>query len=270
MKNKILTVLIVLFTMFNSTAQASVESDLLSSLIDSNEELVFNAINHVVITENQAPLGPSPGDFFVVNGFGLLNSQLENIELTYSYNIAGAYTRYDANENKLFFNHGLNVPTVTNQLALYMDTISPVHSGADENSASSYTDGLRIATMEVFSIEGEEGFFSPTGGADQITFRLIDSDKEQYGFGNSELLFKISSEILLADIVNNQPQAFNFGAFDFNCGALDNPYDSCSREFGTGELFVEFDREEVFVPVPPAIGLFLTGLGLLGWTDKRK
>jgi hypothetical protein len=261
--------------MFNSTAQASIESDLLSSLIDSNEEISFNAINHVVVTENVLPLGPSPGDFFVGNGYGTLNAQIENVELTYSYNIAGDFTRFDPSTNRLYFNHGKNVPNVTNQITLYMDTITPDHAGADESIASSYTDGLRIATMEVFSVEGEEGFFSPIGGADQITFKLIDSDKEQYDFGTNDLFFKISSQILLADIVivDGQPQvqAFNFGAFNSECGALDNPFDSCSREFGEGEIFLrEFGTGEVVLPVPPALGLFLTGFGLLGWMGKRK
>ncbi len=266
MKNKILPVLIASLSMFNSTAQASIESDVLSSLINSNEEISFSAINHVLVTEKQAPLGPSPGDFFVGNGFGTLNLQRDDIELTYSYNIAGAFTGYEVSEQKLFFNHGLDIPEVTNQLTLYMDTVTT----ADENNASSYTDGLRIATMEVFPVEGEEGFFSPIGGGDRITFRLIDSDKEQYGFGTNDLFFKISSQILLADIVDGQPQAFNFGAFDSKCGGFDNPYDSCSREFGTGEIFLEFEAGEVVVPVPPALGLFLTGFGLLGWMGKRK
>lgn len=231
-------------------------------------EYTFDAINHVQISETVDPLGPSPGDTFIANGYGVLNYPSSFIELTYYYNIAGRII--DATEDgKLIFEHGIEMDGVSNQLDLYIDFFSD----ADENNADSYTDSYKILTMEVLPLAEEKGYFNLlTGqGEDQITFKLIDSDKERFGIVNNDLLLKISSQIMLADFSNGFPEAFNFGAFDFNCGPLENPFDSCSREHGNAIITMayEADSDIAEAPIPPAFGLFLTGLGLFSWMAKR-
>jgi hypothetical protein len=207
---------------------------------------------------------PSPGDTFITNGYGVLDTPFDNIELTYSYNIAGTFTAYDAEQDKLFFNHGFSEPGVSNQLMLFVDT----GLDADEDIATSFTNGLQIATMDAVVGNSDEigyiGLFSGRG-EDKVTFKLSDSDLERYGFSSDTVLLnKITTEITFAEFVDEQLQGFDFGAFGSSCGPLENPHNSCSREIGTSRLVLSS------VPVPASLGLFLSGFGLLGWLKKRK
>jgi hypothetical protein len=258
------TILLLFFTGFFSTAHAS----LVVRLAKANTQDTgynFSAINHVLISDSVDPLGPSPGDTFIANGFGVLDSQSEFVELTYSYNIAARFTGA-TQDGKLLFEHGIEMEGVSNQLELYVDIITPFHSRANENDAASYTDGSKSLTMEVLPLADEKGFFNLlTGqGKDRITFKLIDSEKEENGIVNNDLLLKISSEVMLVDFSSGlSPEAFNFGAFDNACGSLENPLDSCSREAGKARLTM------AHAPIPSAFGLLLTGFGLLSWVTKR-
>jgi hypothetical protein len=277
--NKIpLTLLAVTLSLLNTSIQASeVQSPsfspgeaLLLSLINNGAASNFSAINHTIINETTYPNSfPSPGDTFVTNGYGVLVPSFAGMELTYSYSISGVFTDYD-NEGKLFFNH-VTTPDVSNQLVLYIDSaINPDTLNADEDNDESYTDGLKIATMDLVIDDGhgETGYLqqSTNTGKDIVTFKLSESDMQEYGFSSDTVLLnKISSVITLADVVDEGFQAFDFGAFGSNCGPLDNPYNSCAREIGTSELVLASA-----VPVPASLGLFLSGFGLLGWLKKRK
>ena len=266
-----LTLLTATLSLLNTSVQASEALDfsflprvVLLSLI--NQEIVtnFNAINHTLITETADPQAPSPGDTFLTNGFGVLDTPFNNIELSYSYNIAGTFTAYDQEQDKLLFNHGFAEPGVTNQLMLYFDTTPD----ADEDVASSYTNGIKIATMDVVvdnnDAIGYIGLFSGVG-EDKVTFKLSDSDLVWYGFSSDTVLLnKITTNITFVDFVGGQPQGFDFGAFGSDCEPLENPYNSCSREVGTSKLVLSP------VPIPASLGLFLSGFGLLGWLKKRK
>ncbi len=274
-----LAILTAILTIFNTSAYAvTVEpaaspqaKDLLFQLIDKSAGTSFNAINHTIINEAAAPGFPSPGDTFVTNGYGVLTPSLFGMELTYSYSIAGTFTGYDREQDKLFFNHGLTVPGVSNQMELYLDsTINPSTLNANESNASSYTDGVKIAVLDIVPTDAGTGFLkASTGtGKDVVTFKLTDSYMEQFGLSeNTVLLNKITSDISLIDLVDGQPQAFNFGAFSGSgsgCGGLNKPYDSCAREVGTSEIVLSS------VPVPASLGLFLSGFGMLGWLKKRQ
>lgn len=259
------TILLLFLIGFFSTAHASLAVRLAKENTTQDTGYSFNAINHVLISDTIGPLGPSPGDTFIANGYGVLDYQSDFVELTYSYNIALRFT--DATQDgKLFYEHGIEMEGVSNQLELYVDVITPFHSGANENDAASYTDGFKSLTMEVLPLADEKGFFNLlTGqGKDQITFKLIESEKEKNGIVNNDLLLKISSELMLVDFSSGlPPEAFNFGAFDFACGPIENPLDSCSREAGKARLTM------AHTPIPSAFGLLLTGFGLLSWVAKR-
>ncbi len=267
MKKTILPLTISTLLLFSNPSQASVESKTLLGML--NNKVAFNAINHVVITDNLSIPGkgiPSPGDFFTGTGYALIDANIDGLQLTASYNIAGAFTGYDPATGKLSFNHGLSVPGISNQMTVYLDNFTT----ADEHDALTYTDGLKIATFDVVP-DTKGGYFTQSGGADNLTFKLVDSDKEQLGIeDDKDVLFNIETEISLADIVDGHMVfPLFFGAF--NCGGT--TFDSCSREIGTGILSVESAviNPPSDVPLPPALGLFLSGLGLLGWfSNKRK
>jgi len=277
MNKSSLTILTAILIIFHASAQAGPvppatsqkPKDLLFQLLNRSAGTSFNAINHTVINESTAPGFPSPGDTLVTNGYGILSPSLLGMELTYSYSIAGIFTGYDSGQDKLFFNHGITVTGVSNQLELYIDsTIDPSTLNADESNVSSYTDGTKIAVMDIMPSDADIGYFqTSTGtGKDVVTFKLTDRYMALYELSKeSVLLNKITSNIALFDLVNGQPQAFNFGAFGSSvCGALNNPYNSCSRETGISNLVLSS------VPTPTSLGLFLSGFGMLGWQKKRQ
>ena len=266
---KIITLFIAtLLPGFFSSAFAALAvqpGDVVAALTNKEVSVNFNAINQVEIFDHLYPGVPSPGDTFIGTGYGTLVSPIEGIELTYTYQIAGAFVDLQDGQ-RLIYGHGLPVDGVSNQLVLYMDDLSN-NEGANENNAASYTDGTKVATLDVEPLNHEQGFLDLlTGsGADNITFKLSEADKQQYGIVNNDLFFKISSQILLVDFVSDAfPQAFNFGAFDNNCGGLDNPFNSCSRETGSVEVAM------AHAPIPGSIILFASGLGLFPLLFKRK
>lgn len=108
--------------MLSTPVQASQARDALFSLINEETAINFSAINQTIINEVTNNQFPSPGDTFITNGFGVLESPLPNIELSYSYSysIAGTFTGFDG--SKLFFNHDPVIPGITNQLMLYVDS----------------------------------------------------------------------------------------------------------------------------------------------------
>ena len=259
-----LTILLFFLNGFFNAAHASLAVGQSTADFTQDPEYTFNAINHSVISETVAPIGPSPGDTFILDGYGTLDSSSSFASFTYSYNIAGRFVSATP-DGKLFFEHGIEMEGVSNQLNLYMG-IAIASPEADENNAASYTSGYHVLTMEVLPLAGETGFLDPGSfrGEDQITFKLIDGDKEKFGIVDNDLMLKLSTEIMLADFSNGfPPQAFNFGAFNPACGSLDNPFDSCSREMGNARFTM------AHAPIPSAFGLFLTGFGLLSWAAKR-
>ena len=228
--------------------------------------LTFNAINHTITSDNFAPAGSSPGDTFIVDGFGTLNFS-STLEFSYSYNIAGRFVNYlDGN---LYFEHGIEMEGISNQLTLYADFGAPFGSTTNENNASTYTDGFKILTMDVLPLPSELGFLNLTTGLgeDQITFKLTDSDKQRFGIIDNDLLLELTTNITSVNLSNGFPQAFNFGAFNNACGPLQNPLDGCGRETGTANLTLTSPtgKKVVHTPIPAAFGLLLSGFGLLSW-----
>jgi len=266
MKNLNFLFMITLTLFSNSTfsAVASTPSDIPTRLAKNNFSMDFNAINHVLITDNNAPRLPSPGNTFIAKGFGVLNSPFVGMELTYDYHIAGTFI--DVKDGKkLVFNHGTAISNVSNELHLYLDEATS-SSAANENTASTYTDGVKLATFNVLPLSNEKGFFDTSNGtgADQITFKLSEHDKIRYGIDNNELFFKISSQLLLVDLTKEFPKAFNFGAFDHACGSLNNLFDSCDRETGKVSMTM------AHAPIPASFWFFTTGLSTFSLVFKKK
>ena len=250
---------LVLISGLCSTAQAA-------GLLN-NEGLAFNAINHLVISDNVAPAVPSPGDTFVLNGFGTVGSQFP-FELSYSYSIAGQFISFS--DNNLYFTHGVEIEGVSNQLTLYADFGAPFGTSANEDNASSYVDGYKVLTMDVLPLASDTGFIDTTTGLgeDNISFKLTDSDKLKFGLTNNDLLLELSTSIISVDFSNGFPEAFNFGAFNNECGPLQNPFNGCGRETGTAVFSLSElggDENVVTTPIPAAFGLLLSGFGLLSW-----
>lgn len=264
MKKKLVS-LLLLTGLTSGTAQAT-------GLLQGTE-FTFNAINHAIISDNVAPAIPSPGDTFILNGYGTLNTP-SAFEFSYSYNIAGRFVNFS--DGNLYFEHGIEMEGVSNQLTLYADLVrTPFGSSANESSASSYTDSFKVLTMDVLPLPSDLGFFNQTGqGEDQITFKLTDSDKQKFGIIDRDLLLELSTNIISVDFSSGFPQAFNFGAFNNACGPLQNPFDTCSRETGTANLTLTAPTapKVVHTPIPAAFGLFLSGFGLLSWVrlNRRK
>ncbi len=270
MKKTILPLTISTILLFSNSSQASVETDTLLAMLNSGEEIGFNAINHVVITDNVNLPGqgfPSPGDSFTGTGYALIDANIDGLQLTASYSVAGAFTGFDPATGRLFFNHGLSAPGTSNQMTVYLDNFSV----ANEDDASSYTDGLKIATFDVVP-DAEGGYFTQAGGADKLTFKLSDNDRKQLGIEDQDVLFEIETQISLADIVDDH-MVFPLFFDAFNCGGT--LLDSCGREIGTGKLTTALVEVPVItppseVPLPPALGLFLSGLGIMGWSSNKR
>ncbi len=278
MKKTILSLAIPL-VLLNNTAQASVATDLLTGLLNSDEAISFNAINRTIINDNPNLPGqgaPSPGDTFTATGYAIIGDNIGGAELTASYTISGYFSGYNPETGQVFFKHGL--PGISNQMNVYLDD-SP---DANENNAGTFTDGTKIATFNAIPDAPDApdaGYFSTTineeevGGGDKLTFKLDDSEREQLGIKDRDVLFEIESEIFFFDIVDGD-MVFPLLFEAFDCGGT--LLDSCSREIGTGKLSLGLVETPVVlppsdVPLPPALGLFLSGLGMLGWlSNKRK
>lgn len=249
MKNIVLAVI----CLFSSMSNASILDEI------TNKQHEFNAINHMRVVERVLPASPSPGDAFIVNGFGSFEIK-PNVKITFAYDIGGVFTSFE--DGKLSFVHGIPMDDVSNLLSVYIDVMTGDDLEADENNALSYVDGEKLFTMDVIS-DGRLGYLTPNtlSGSDSISFQMSNEYKAQYGITGSDIQMSIESTIFLADIINGVPSSYSFGAFE--CGALANPYDSCSRESGVATF-----KNVAETPLPPSIFLFMSGLGALIWKNR--
>jgi len=254
-------------------AMVDIPPEVLVPLLNPKAELRFEAINHLVVNDsdvNDNPFGPYPGDTFAVSGLGKF-AGLPNpdVEVTYDYNIGGAFIGPGQAPGSLAFTHGVPLPGVNNQLNLYVDIlggISGTGSSANTENAASYVDGFKIATFEVLPLPEDLGELSALGGEDHITFKLVEDTTgiftQQEGLTeNSSLLLAIDSVIQSLDMKNQKnPQPYDFGAFE--CGMTG--FDSCGIETGVGAV------EITHMPLPGALGMAMVGFGIMGLMGQRR
>ncbi len=223
----------------------------------------FQSINHTLFLDAAGqPTGPAPGNRFITRGFsampGPAGSPVADLEFSLTYDVAGTVIGGNPATGELYIDHGLALPGVSNQLVLYADATPD----ASEDDATSYTDGVRLATVEVASTTNL-GVLRQGGGTDRVTFRLIDSDRDRFGLPD-DFFMELSSELLFGP--------YNFGAF----GSGFNPAVNCIPQLGNcsrerGELTFHMGAPitgPVPAPSPSAFSLLLLGMGLLSYRRK--
>ncbi len=256
------TSLLLLAGLLGSTSiQASTVDSPLMQLLAGKQSLTFKAINYTKIIK-QHDNYVMPGDYFVLDGLAKIETGRTDIQLTASYQIAGTFIDYKADTGQLFFKHGRSVAGVSNQMEVFLDS----RTMADENDASTYTDGLKLATFDLVN-DDAGGFFTQIGGKDQVKFRLSESDKQQFNLEN-DIYFDLNTNIQVAEIKDGKPVPFKFKALPCSSGIF-----ACSRESGTARLnlgTLPGNAGVSAVPVPPAAVLFFSGLsGLLVYRKKN-
>ncbi len=209
----------------------------------------FQAINHFVVIDSAGNLAaPLPGNLFLARGYGTIDSGQADLELSLSYELAGRIEGIDPRGGGFRFSHGAEWPGVANRMTIYADD-SP---DASENDASTYTDGIRLLDLDLFS-DGGMGVLGPLGGYDEVGYLAPLSELKRYRREGMLLFLRLSS-------VLGEPSFIP--AFSGTGGPLTDCVPGlsfCGRETGV------IVSQRIIIdpmPVPPVSALLVFGIGL--------